>query len=1136
RMVLAVPDCRDIEFAVSTGGGSTARGVRVAPALTVVPVEDGAISEYEYVEGEGYSRGGLWPARAATVSEPRWLSRQRIVHVEFYPCQVDPVEGTLVSHDEIEVRLSFVGVRESAPPARTSARWERLYGSVLANYESGRAWRTRPAAARDVPTEYFASSSNWLKLTVDRRGIYRIGYDDLTAAGVDPSSVDPASIRVFTGTGLELDPNPTVARPDWMTECTIEVTDGGDGAFDSGDRVVFYAVSGDAWSDELAIESPQLMYHTNTYTGTTVYWMTWESDGTPFADPPLRMAEDDLQNDPSPLAVDDYRARAHYEDNPYEHPLGTGANFYMFEMKQRTPEHRYFHERLTHVVTDSTGILRARVDGNSTNYVVYPDHVVYFYLNNVEAYLGEWDGFGDLIFEADGLPFRDYLPGEPGDDYNTFDVFVARADADHLDDRVWIDWFEFKYWRNLWADMDSQDEVQDDLLAFGSSGRAGVLEYSIDGFETDEVSVYKIVDRYTVLTVPGVVTSGGGQAFGATFQDAVSETTSYIAVSTGGYLVPGISRDTYQGLRADTEFDYVIIVYDGFYDEALRLKNFRESAEGGGFDVRLVRVSDVYDEFSWGMVDPAAIRDYLKYLNDVAVVPPTHVLLIGDGTFDFRHYLTTGVDSFMPSYYTGGSEHWPTDSWFVGFDAVNQYEPGMAIGRLSARSSGELSTAIDKILRYETDVEQGVWKNTVVLIGDDEWRGNNTDPTPHLEYAHTEQAEQISREILPWAIDRLKIYLMEYEFDAAWHKPAARVDLVEAWNEGALVLNYTGHGGEQVMAHELVFVIDDVPRLTNISRLPIFFAASCRLNKFDMPNSDSVGELLVKSPVGGAIGAIGSTRDSGAGYNSALNRSFLWNMFGQQREAPTIYLDMGQALQAGFIESGASAAVWLNNTKFALIGDPALTLVSPEGGGLIDEEGVSPMRRRDRVSVTGHNAGATAGGDGVALVRVTDSADTSGYIQPETLYHVEYELPGETIFEGASVVSGGDFTSEFVVSALAAEGPKARIRAYFYDGEEDGSFSLEEVTIADSVDVSDVTGPDISLSFEGGSTTVMPGAELTIRLSDEYGINLVNDEPGQGIDLLIDGGSDSTDITDQFVYDLGSSREGAILHELESLG
>ncbi|MBN2564390.1 MAG: type IX secretion system sortase PorU [Candidatus Eisenbacteria bacterium] len=1141
RVALAVPDCDGIELEVRTIGSSSQRGPSVIPAMTTIPAPQGEIARYEYQEGEQYARDGLWPPAAASIGEPGWLSRQRIVHLEIYPCQFDAEQGVVVAHEAVEVSLRFTGIREQELPRGSSPRWEQLYRAVLLNYDQGRSWRARPTERAERPGEYFDSSDNWLKLTLGRRGVYRMTYDDL-AAEVEPGTIDPASIRVFTGPGVSLPAGVDDPRPDWMEECDIKVVGEEDGQFDPNDAVIFYGVGTDGWNDDLMVEDERERYHENRYTGTAVYWMTWESDGTPFADPPRRMGADDQQDDPDPLHVTDYRARAHYEQNKYSFP-GRSDNFYMYEMKKTTPESWYSHNKLYRVITDSTGVLRARADGNSVDYYANPDHYALFYLNDVEAYVGGWDAYGSLIFAAPGLPIRDYLPDEPGPDYNTFQVFVPRADAQHTGDNILVDWYEIDYWRELWADADLEDGVSDDMLEFGSSGRTGVLEYSLDGFVDENVSVYKIIDRYSVRSVPGVAVSSSASGFSAVFQDDVADTAGYIAVSDAGYLTPGIARDVVHDVRFDEGLDYVMIVYDGFYEEATRLAGYRQSSPGGGYDVRLVRVSDVYDEFSWGLVDPTAIRDYLKFLNDNADVPPTHVLLIGDASLDYRHYQTTGIDCFIPSWYTGGQKYWPTDVWFVGFDANSEYEPGMALGRLSVRSAAELSTITDKIERYEQDTQTGIWKNTAILVGDDEWTTNpydtDPDPNPRFEYDHTIQAEQIADDTLPWPLDTTKIYLMEYDFDGAGHKPAARADLLAAWNKGSLIMNYTGHGNELLMAHELVFLIDDIPRLRNIDRLPLFFAASCRLNRFDMENSDSVGELLVKSPVGGAIGSIGSTRDSGAGYNSELNRAFLAKTFGDQREAPTAALDLGQALQAGFIQTSTHLHIWLNNTEFMLVGDPALTLVSPAGSGEFADAGIDlAMARRETVTIVGANGGGATGRSGIALLRVSDSADTSGYTHtwPQMGDHVDYSLPGKTVFEGSAVVSEGEFLATFIVSALSEEGPYARIRAYFYDDETDGSFSLENVAIAGSVETSDAVGPDISMLFEGGATAVLPGDKLGIRFHDDSGINLVNREEDDGIVLRIDPGVEPTDVTGDFAFDTGSFREGGINYELPSLG
>jgi hypothetical protein len=338
------------------------------------------------------------------------------------------------------------------------------------------------------------------------------------------------------------------------------------------------------------------------------------------------------------------------------------------------------------------------------------------------------------------------------------------------------------------------------------------------------------------------------------------------------------------------------------------------------------------------------------------------------------------------------------------------------------------------------------------------------------------------------------------------------------------------------MAHEVIFVYDDVSLLTNIDALPLYFAASCRLNKFDEPTREALGELLVKSRIGGAIASIGSTRDSGASPNSSLNRLFHGYVFGNQQESPAAVMDVGSAFQSAFYPS----STWENNTKFMLIGDPALVLAAPEGTGGFDTDGLEPLRRRDTVVVTGENAGAAEGADGVALVRLTDSADTTGYahVYPDSLglppRQVDYTLPGETVYEGAVPVNGGSLSARFVVSSLAEEGPYGRLRAYFYSDDGDGSYSLEGVMLADSVDVTEAVAPDLTVGFESGGTSILPGTALEISIFDEHGINLVDRDPERGILLTLDGGA-ATSLTDDFAYDFDSHKSGSVRFEPPTL-
>lgn len=1116
---VAVPDCERVDLVVTTGRSRVERGVRVTPSPTTVPVADGLPSEYRYVEGTVYQTPGLWPRRAAAVLGPWWIGTQRVATVEFYPCQIDAVDEMLVHHGVVEARLSFQGVRQRDAVRADRPRREGLLQAMILNYEDGKAWRARPSPGRDLPRgDYFTTSDNWAKVVVTERGMYRIGYADLEAAGIDAGVIDPSTIRVMSGGGLPVPWDVTDDRPEWMEECQIRVEGEDDGTFDSEDGVVFYGLGVDGWADEVGAGDLGEPFFENRFANENVYWMTWEMPGTPsgFSGEPLRMAET-TPSATSPVTVRDYRARQHFELNVSE-VQGRGDNWFWYEMKDKVSEDLYFHRQLNHVIADSAGILGVQVVGNSVDQV-QPDHRAVFYLNGVEAFAGEWVAYSTFWGEGGGLPINE--------GYNTVNIHVPRDDPDFEEQRVLLDWFEIKYWRELWA--------EDEQLQFRSSGRTGELEYSLGGFADAAVTVYRIADKRTVDVIGGAAADGDR----VVFRDDVADSASYIVVSPDGYLTPHVERDVFGNLREPTGDDYLMIVYDGFYDEAVRLKSHRESEAGGAFGVRLVKVSDVYDEFSWGLTDPAAIRDYLKYTYDRESLPPTHALLIGDTSSDYRQYLPSSVQSFMPAAYVGGASYWPSDSWFVGFSGPSLYLPALALGRLSARSASELRTMVDKIESYDTESDFGLWKNTAIFAADDEYKAGEPNPLAWYccEYIHTRDAEEIATSILPAPIDRTKIYLMDYEHDAAGHKPEARSDIIDAWNDGALLFNYTGHGSYLLLAHEYVLLLDDVTRLKNARKLPLFFAASCGLNTFDMGTNDSLGETLVKSSVGGSIASMGSTRISGATANSELNGWFYHYMFGGQTEDTAPAMDIGTAFQAAF---AAGIEIWTNTTKFCLLGDPAVTLAAASGGGSLSVDGQEPLMRRGEATLLGQNRASTAGRSGVAVVRVTESADTSGYLHHDPLHtpedvFVSYTKEGRRVFDGPVSVSGGELSASFVVSAFAREGRNSRARVYYYDEDLDGAFSLEGLAIRDSVAMTDATAPEIAVEFEGGATSVLPGARVSVSLSDANGINLVDGAVGSGITARFGGVADTLDLTELFSYDLDSSERGTVEFELPSL-
>ena len=94
--------------------------------------------------------------------------------------------------------------------------------------------------------------------------------------------------------------------------------------------------------------------------------------------------------------------------------------------------------------------------------------------------------------------------------------------------------------------------------------------------------------------------------------------------------------------------DLIIISYKGWMTEAENWANYRR---GQGFTVKVIEVSEIYDEFNYGVVNSLSIRNFLQYAASNWQVAPRYVLLLGDSTYDARNYEGLGNDIFFnPNY------------------------------------------------------------------------------------------------------------------------------------------------------------------------------------------------------------------------------------------------------------------------------------------------------------------------------------------------------------------------------------------------------------------------------------------------------------------------------------------------------
>ncbi|MBO7045140.1 MAG: Por secretion system protein, partial [Prevotella sp.] len=332
---------------------------------------------------------------------------------------------------------------------------------------------------------------------------------------------------------------------------------------------------------------------------------------------------------------------------------------------------------------------------------------------------------------------------------------------------------------------------------------------------------------------------------------------------------------TNQDHHADAPVDMVIIIptTQKWLSEAERIKTHHETKDG--LRVRIVPADELYNEFSSGTPDANAYRRYLKMFYDKAESEadmPRYLLLFGDGAWDNRMLISDwrncNPDDFLLCYESENSfsevSCYVSDDYFCLLDDEEEIQqtsgrstyylgkPDVAVGRFPARTLEEAKTLVDKTIGYANNEYAGPWQNTLMFMGDD---GNNN--------AHMKTADKIAtalQEDYP-AFNIKKVYWDAYarQSSSTGNSYPDATNLIKSqMAEGALMMNYCGHGISYALSHEFVLRIADFEEATSL-RLPLWVTASCDIMAFD-GQEENIGETAVLNKKGGAVAFFGTTR------------------------------------------------------------------------------------------------------------------------------------------------------------------------------------------------------------------------------------------------------------------------------------
>lgn len=390
--------------------------------------------------------------------------------------------------------------------------------------------------------------------------------------------------------------------------------------------------------------------------------------------------------------------------------------------------------------------------------------------------------------------------------------------------------------------------------------------------------------------------------------------------------------------------DYLIIAHPRLLAAAEPLAAMHRQR---GLKVAVVDVEDLYDEWNGGILDPQAIKDFLRHAwRDFPKPAPRFVLLVGDASWDPKNLHATAeaegeeyVDSaYNPGHGTqfakiistpyserGALEHrnlLPTwnygtfdghaagDNWFVDVED-NDLKPEMAIGRLPVVEPEEVAAIVEKTAAYLSRPELGPWRRDVLWV---------TNEEPVMQG----WSDEMARGLEPRGFVARKVYPQPQKEGAA-NPDSDQKHLVEALAQGELLVHFIGHGGRFIWRtgppdwtkHRDLFNLSDLDLLPESRRLPVILSMTCYSAPFDHPTADSIGEKFLRLPKKGAVAVIAASwRNS---PYKQMSETLIKNLL-------TPGMTIGQALLRSKRESHDNEFV----KQYNLLGDPALPLAIPD--------------------------------------------------------------------------------------------------------------------------------------------------------------------------------------------------------------
>ncbi len=848
------------------------------------------------------------------------------------------------------------------------------------------------------------ASGDWYRFYIEKSGVYRISKSFLQSLGFDAGKVDPRRIKIYGNGGRMLPLANNIYYPEDLIENAIQIAGESDGVFNNEDYILFYAEGVNNWNSESRT-------NLNLYDSKSYYYITTTGgDGKriPTINQPTAGSTLELNT------FDDYQY--HEIDQTNIVHLGRQWLGESFDINQEQ-EFEFNFPNLETSVPVKMQLNAVSAAYTPTSFAVSANGQNIGTLNFKALSASSETKYDTLI-----SPFKNKFTGT-----DNIKIKLSYNNNGVPGSKGYLDYINLIAKRKL-TGIGKQFKFQYDL----AGSVAGVVNYTITNAQGIS-QIWDITDLYNVSKIenPNQATFS--------FKANLGEIRNYIAIDAADYFTPlkeSQSKIANQNLKGTIfrnlqnsfqDIDYVIIAPKSLTTQAEKLAGFHRTYSN--LNVKVIALENIYQEFSSGKQDIAAIRNCIRYIYDNASSPDKKIKylnLFGDASFDYKNRIPNN-NNIVPIYQspvsnTTGEASFASDDFFGLMDSDEGIvqEPfggiDIAVGRMLVSDNAQAQEMVNKVLEYHDAKSYGNWRNNFVLIADDSDQSSDASIQSH----QNNLADLIATEKPFFNIEKILLDSYTQEASAGGSRyPKARTDFFNAFEKGALVFNYLGHGGEDGLASERIWEKTDGQNLNNQYKYPLFITITCEFSRFDDPTRPTAGEYTFWNPKGGAISMLTTIRAigqfNGERFNDSLSKNLL--SYGSNQ-----YATIAESLRISKNENPSSSS----NVVF-YIGDPALMLAIAKPkinltkvNDVVISQPFPDFKSLAKIKITGEitdeNNAILSNYNGELSTAIFDKLITTSTLNNDGYSPaMSFKTLGETIFRGNASVTNGQFEFSFVV-------------------------------------------------------------------------------------------------------------------------